>query len=61
MARRERVAMFNWELVQGRMTTKYPSDSWERPYARQQPQIWFYDMFHIDGRIAPARWRLSAR
>lgn len=49
VGKRERVAMFNWGLVQGRTQTNYPWDSWERPYTLAQPQIWFHEIFRNDG------------
>jgi hypothetical protein len=55
VGKRERVAMFNWGLVQGRTQTNYPWDSWERPYTLQQPQIWFHEIFRNDGTPYRAR------
>ena len=50
LAARERVGMFNWGLVDGKTQTRFPWDSWERPYTQQQPAIWFHDLMHADGR-----------
>jgi hypothetical protein len=57
VARRENVAMVNWGLVQGKIQTQYPWDSWERPYTLQQPVVWFHDLIKPDG--TPYRQRES--
>jgi hypothetical protein len=57
VARRENVAMVNWGLVQGKIQTNYPWDSWERPYTLQQPVVWFHDLIKPDG--TPYRQRES--
>lgn len=50
IAARENVGMINWGLVDGDSQTRFPWDSWERPYVLQQPTIWFHDLMHRDGR-----------
>lgn len=55
IGQRARVAMFNWGLVQGRIQTNLPWDSWERPYTLQQPPIWFHDIFRTEGTPYRAR------
>jgi hypothetical protein len=50
IALREDVGMLNWGYVQGATQTYLPWDSWERPYTRQQPVVWFHDLMHPDGR-----------
>jgi hypothetical protein len=50
IAVREKVGMINWGLVDGRTQTRFPWDSWERPYTLQQPNVWFHDLMHADGR-----------
>jgi hypothetical protein len=49
IARRENVGMINWGLVDGETQTRFPWDSWERPYVQQQPPIWFHDLMRRDG------------
>jgi len=44
------VGMINWGLVDGETQTRFPWDSWERPYVLQQPTVWFHDLMHRDGR-----------
>lgn len=44
------VAMINWGLVAGKTQTFLPWDSWQRPYDRREPSIWFHEVFDGDGR-----------
>ena len=55
IGRRENVGMINWGLVQGRIQTTLPWDSWERPYTLQPPVIWFHDLIRADGTPYRAR------
>jgi hypothetical protein len=50
LAKKYHVGAINWGLVVGKTQTNIPWDSWQRPYVREQPQIWFHDVFHSDGR-----------
>src|SRR5690625_2979709 len=43
------VGMINWGLVDGKIQTRLPWDSWFHPYTDQQPVIWFHDVFQSDG------------
>ncbi len=45
IAKRERVAAINWGLVAGKTQTYLPWDSWDRPYVRLQPTVWFHEVF----------------
>lgn len=51
IARRERVGMINWGFVDGKSQTKFPWDSWKRPYIDLPPGLWnwFHDVLHTDG------------
>jgi hypothetical protein len=49
VAKRYRVAAINWGLVEGKMQTFLPWDSWQRPYVDRQPEVWFHDIFRSDG------------
>jgi hypothetical protein len=49
VAKRLNVAAINWGLVDGKTQTRYPWDSWQRPYTLQQPAIWFHEVFRADG------------
>jgi hypothetical protein len=44
----QKVAAYNWGFVDGKSQTKYPWDSWQKPYAAE-PKEWFHDIFHKDG------------
>lgn len=50
LAKRLRVAAYNWGFVAGKSQTNLPWDSWQRPYVDRQPEVWFHDIFHADGR-----------
>lgn len=49
VAKKYSVAAINWGLVAGKTQTYLPWDSWERPYVRLQPPIWFHEVFRSDG------------
>ena len=49
VAKKYHVAAINWGLVDGRTQTRYPWDSWQKPYVLSQPVVWFHDVFHTDG------------
>lgn len=44
------VGMVNWGLVDGKTQTRMPWDSWKKPYTRDEPTIWFHEVFHADGK-----------
>jgi len=50
LAKKLDVGMVNWGFVDGKEQTRYPWDSWERPYTLQPPTLWFHDLFHTDGK-----------
>jgi hypothetical protein len=49
LAKKHRVGAINWGLVTGKSQTNLPWDSWQRPYVREQPGVWFHDVFKADG------------
>jgi hypothetical protein len=49
IGKRHRVGMINWGLVEGKTQTRFPWDSWKRPYTLEEPTVWFHDIFHADG------------
>jgi len=49
LAKKLDIGMINWGFVDGKEQTRYPWDSWERPYTLQQPTLWFHDVLHTDG------------
>jgi hypothetical protein len=48
IAKREHVAAINWGFVAGKTQTYLPWDSWQRPYVREQPTVWFHEVFRQD-------------
>jgi hypothetical protein len=49
IGKRNNVAMFNWGFVDGRTQTRLPWDSWQKPYTRDEPTLWFHEVLHSDG------------
>jgi hypothetical protein len=49
IAKTHRVAAINWGFVAGKTQTHLPWDSWDRPYVKTQPPVWFHDVLHADG------------
>lgn len=49
IARRENIGMINWGFVDGAIQTRFPWDSWERPYTMKEPTLWFHDLLKGDG------------
>ena len=50
VAKEHKVAVMNWGLVAGKTQTHLPWDSWQKPYTDREPEIWFHEVFHTDGR-----------
>ena len=50
IAKRLKIAAYNWGFVSGKSQTILPWDSWQKPYVDRQPEMWFHDIFHPDGR-----------
>ena len=48
VAKKYKVAAFNWGLVSGKSQTIYPWDSWQKKYTAE-PELWFHDIFRKDG------------
>lgn len=49
IARQEHVAAINWGFVAGKTQTYYPWESWDHPYVKDQPPVWFHEVLHPDG------------
>jgi hypothetical protein len=43
------IGMINWGFVDGKTQTRLPWDSWEKPYTKGEPTIWFHEVFRGDG------------
>lgn len=49
IARKYKVASYNWGFAAGKTQTYLPWDSWKKPYLDQEPSVWFHEIFHTDG------------
>ncbi len=49
IGKRLNIAMINWGFVDGRSQTRFPWDSWKRPYIMEEPAIWFHEVLRADG------------
>jgi Glycosyl hydrolase family 10 len=50
IAKEEHVAAINWGFVAGKTQTYYPWESWDHPYVKHQPPVWFHEVLHDDGK-----------
>jgi Cellulase (glycosyl hydrolase family 5) len=50
VAKKYNVGAINWGFVAGKTQTYLPWDSWDRPYVKEQPTVWFHEVFRQDGR-----------
>jgi endo-1,4-beta-mannosidase len=50
IAKQHHVAAINWGFVVGKTQTNLPWDSWQKPYALEQPPVWFHEVLYPDGR-----------
>ena len=49
IAKQEQVGAINWGFVVGKTQTYFPWESWEHPYIRHDPPIWFHEILLPDG------------
>ena len=49
IAKQEHVGAINWGFVAGKTQTYYPWESWEHPYVKNQPPVWFHEVLRPDG------------
>jgi Cellulase (glycosyl hydrolase family 5) len=49
IAKRYKVAAYNWGLVAGKTQTNLPWDSWKSAYIDREPAVWFHEIFRTDG------------
>jgi hypothetical protein len=50
IAKTYHVGAINWGLVVGKTQTNLPWDSWEHPYVKTEPGVWFHDVLRADGK-----------
>lgn len=48
VAKKYKVAAYNWGLVSGKSQTIFPWDSWQIKYTAE-PALWFHDIFRFNG------------
>lgn len=49
IAKEYKVGAINWGFVQGKSQTYFPWDSWQHPYVKAPPTVWFHDIFRTNG------------
>jgi hypothetical protein len=49
IAKKNKVAAYNWGLVDGKTQTKYAWDSWKKKYT-SSPKLWFHEVFQKNGK-----------
>ena len=49
IAKKYKVAAYNWGLVDGKSQTKYAWDSWKKQY-NASPKLWFHEIFQNNGK-----------
>jgi hypothetical protein len=51
IAKREKIALYNWGFAAGKTQTDLPWDSWEKPYINgRRPAVWHHEIFSSDGK-----------
>jgi len=50
VARKYKVAAYNWGFANGKTQTNLPWDSWQKPYTDREPAMWFHDIFSFEGK-----------
>jgi hypothetical protein len=50
VAKKYKVAAYNWGPVTGKTQTNLPWDSWRKPYTDREPAMWFHDIFYFHGK-----------
>lgn len=48
--KRWKIGAINWGFVAGKSQTYLPWDSWQHPYVKTPPAVWFHDIFQTDGK-----------
>ena len=49
IAKEEHVGAINWGFVVGKTQTNLPWESWNHPYIKQPPPVWFHEVLRADG------------
>jgi len=49
LGKREHVGAINWGFVAGKTQTYFPWESWQHPYVKREPPVWFHEVLRSDG------------
>ena len=49
IAKHETVGAINWGFVVGKTQTNLPWESWDHPYIKRDPPVWFHEVLRADG------------
>jgi len=49
IAKEEKIGAINWGFVAGKTQTYYPWESWDHPYIKDDPPVWFHEVLRTDG------------
>jgi hypothetical protein len=49
IAKKYNVGMMNWGFVAGKSNTIHPWTTWQVPTKGPEPEVWFHDIFRVDG------------
>lgn len=47
--RDEGIGAYNWGFVAGKSNTVFAWKTWQEPEQREEPEVWFHDIFRMDG------------
>ena len=50
IAKAEHAGAINWGFVAGKTQTYYPWESWQHPYVKHEPPVWFHEVLRSDGK-----------
>jgi hypothetical protein len=50
IAKKYKVGAINWGFVAGKTQTYLAWDTWQHPYLKGMPPVWFHDIFYPDGK-----------
>jgi hypothetical protein len=47
----QKIAAYNWGFVAGKTNTIFAWNTWQKPEAKAEPDVWFHDIFRPDGSV----------
>lgn len=45
----QQIAAYNWGFVAGKTNTIFAWNTWQTPEPKDEPNVWFHDIFRVDG------------